>query len=150
MAEGFRGLYKGLVPAMMGVSHGAIQFMFYEELKKALKPKTDRLQKFETEPSLSTLTYVFMAASSKALAVIITYPLQVMKSRLQDHRGIAKYEGTLDVVLKIVRSKEGWRGLYRGLAPNLIRLLPATMITFAVYENVSFMVNQVNDRYARL
>lgn len=32
---------------------------------------------------------------------------------------------------------ENWRGFYKGLGTNLIRVTPATMITFVTYEHVS-------------
>lgn len=39
--EGIRGLYAGFIPALFGVSHGAIQFMVYEEMKQR-SATTDR------------------------------------------------------------------------------------------------------------
>lgn len=38
---------------------------------------------------------------------------------------------------------EGLLGFYKGLKPNLVRVIPATMITFLTYENVShFMLRR--------
>ena len=35
--EGIRGFYKGFLAGIIGSSHGAIQFMFYEKMKEAYK-----------------------------------------------------------------------------------------------------------------
>ncbi|KAL1464849.1 hypothetical protein WDU94_004460 [Cyamophila willieti] len=104
--EGVRGLYKGFVPGMFGVSHGAVQFMVYEE----------------------------------------------MKSHYTQHYGLP-----LDSKLKKVSFMcnlclfcryEGSRGFYKGLSVNLIRVIPATMITFGVYENVSRFLLRVDKKPA--
>ena len=61
--------------------------------------------------------------------------MQVVRARLQDQQN--KYSGSLDCISKILRL-EGFKGFYKGLSPNLLRVVPATMITFVVYENISF------------
>lgn len=60
---------------------------------------------------------------------------QVVRARLQDQQN--KYSGSLDCISKILKL-EGVKGFYKGLSPNLLRVVPATMITFVVYENISF------------
>ncbi len=32
------------------------------------------------------------------------------------------------------------RGFYRGLATNLVRVLPGTCVTFVVYENIAWVL----------
>ena len=142
--EGIPGLYKGLVPATFGVSHGAIQFMIYEEMKRQWSQYT----RVETEARNNTLEYIVMAAGSKSIATAITYPYQVVRSRLQDHRGLAEFKGASDVLFKTLRS-DGWRGMYRGLAPNLIRVLPGTCLTFGAYESITHFLTHVvvSNRY---
>ncbi|KAL1920489.1 uncharacterized protein VTP21DRAFT_866 [Calcarisporiella thermophila] len=128
--EGIRGLYKGMVPAIFGTSHGAIQFMAYEEMKKwraSLRPHKD--------PQLDNTEYLAMAASSKMFAIIVTYPYQVIRARLQFQRLERKYEGIGDLIRKMYRI-EGTGSFYRGLAPNLLRTLPGTCVTFLAYENL--------------
>lgn len=99
---------------------------------------------------LGTAEYLTFAAISKLVAALTTYPyqvnyieryydvnrsFQVVRARLQDQQN--KYSGSLDCISKILKL-EGVKGFYKGLSPNLLRVVPATMITFVVYENISF------------
>lgn len=95
--EGVRGLYKGFVPGIFGVSHGALQFMAYEELKKYYIDKHN----LKKDVKLSTFAYLSCAALSKLFAAVITYPYQVVRARLQDQ--YANYNGVFDVI------KRTWR-----------------------------------------
>ncbi|CAC5422713.1 SLC25A32 [Mytilus coruscus] len=127
--EGIRGLYRGFVPGIFGISHGALQFMAYEEMKTLFNQYLNR----PIDYRLGTTEYLTFAALSKIFAATLTYPYQVVRSRLQDqHRS---YNGVLDV-LKQVWRYEGWTGFYKGLKPNLLRVTPACCITFVVYENI--------------
>jgi len=127
--EGMRGLYKGYLPGIFGISHGAVQFMVYEELKTLYNKHKN--QPLDTR--LTTMEYLTFAAISKMIAASVTYPYQVVRSRLQDqHR---HYDGAMDVIRQIWRY-ERVAGFYKGLVPSLLRVTPACAITFVTYESI--------------
>ncbi|XP_054638015.1 mitochondrial folate transporter/carrier-like [Dunckerocampus dactyliophorus] len=128
--EGVSGLYKGYVPGLFGTSHGALQFMAYEQLKRRYK----KYKKVSSDAKLNALENIMTAALSKIFAVATTYPYQVVRARLQDQHNT--YDGVVDVIRRTWRN-EGATGFYKGIIPNLIRVTPACCITFLVYENVS-------------
>ena len=133
--EGFFALYRGLLPALFLVSHGVIQFVVYEELKTLVTNDGNK--------KLGILEPLWMGAISKTIASTATYPWQTIKSRIQQRQNLdAKpYNGMIDCGTRIIKN-EGMRGLYKGLAPNLMRIAPSAAITFFTYENVKdFLIN---------
>lgn len=47
----------------------------------------------------------------------------------------AAYTGMGDVFWRTYR-KEGFRGFYKGIFPNLLKVVPAASITYLVYESM--------------
>jgi hypothetical protein len=50
--------------------------------------------------------------------------------------GFPAYKTASDCLVDVVR-REGLRGLYRGIAPSLAKVLPASSISYAVYDTLS-------------
>ena len=46
----------------------------------------------------------------------------------------------------LVFRNENMRGFYKGLAPNLLRVVPATAITFVTYEKVSHFIAELRQQ----
>ena len=141
--EGMKGFYRGAGISLIGNSHGAVQFAVYEPLKKMWR----RYLGHESNPSVgieseeeklgNTATLV-ISGSAKIVAGTITYPYQVLRSRLQTYDAEERFgKGIRGVAGKVWR-EEGWRGFYKGLGTNIVRVLPATWVTFLVYENVRY------------
>lgn len=125
--EGVRGLYRGLVPALLLTSHGVVQFTAYEYLKAELPAARGEDD--------SARLFAFGLAS-KAAASLATYPYQVVKSRVQQRfEGEREYRGLLDALRKIA-AREGLRGFYKGFVANVLRVMPQSALTLLAYERV--------------
>ncbi|KAJ5715036.1 mitochondrial carrier [Penicillium malachiteum] len=137
--EGIPGFYRGLVPALFGVSHGALQFMAYEHLKKwRSRPVQDGsgdVQNNTKARQLGNIDFLALSGLSKLFAGCATYPYQVIRSRLQTYEAHLLYSGATDAMKQVWRH-EGLVGFYKGMGPNLLRVLPSTWVTFLVYENM--------------
>lgn len=101
--EGPRGFFKGLTASYIGCFEGAAQWILYEKLKKNIN--ADRANK---EPSASQLFTA--AAFSKFAAICLTYPHEVVRTRLREQaaNGVFKYSGFRQTLVKIAK-EEGVR-----------------------------------------
>ncbi|KAF7897942.1 uncharacterized protein EAF01_008908 [Botrytis porri] len=140
--EGVRGFYRGVGISLLGNSHGAVQFAVYEPLKNFWRNhcshQTLRGDRESSQVKLGNTATLLLSSSAKIIAGTATYPYQVVRSRLQTYDAEERFgKGISGVVGKVWR-EEGWRGFYRGLGTNIVRVLPATWVTFLVYENARF------------
>lgn len=136
MHEGIRSFYSGLAPALLGLTHVAVQFPLYEQFKKMFTGggglgKQGKGSDF----------WGILAASclSKICASSATYPHEVIRTRLQTQRiengtaGYPRYRGIFQSFKTVFRD-EGWRGFYAGMGTNMIRAVPASAMTLLTYE----------------
>ena len=68
-SEGLKALWAGTGPSLLLVLNPAIVFMTYESLKRRFKG--------------GTLTYFLLGAIAKCVATVITYPLQIVQTKMR-------------------------------------------------------------------
>lgn len=138
--EGFRGYFQGFTPTLAGVSHSSLYFLAYEKLNNWRRAQRSA-QGEGTQ--LSNLDTIMTSTMSKLWAGTITYPHQVVRARMQTQNMHSEGRPTrpsLGVIalMKSIWQNEGALGFYKGMFPNMMRVVPSTCITFLVYENVKW------------
>ncbi|CAL4921577.1 unnamed protein product [Urochloa decumbens] len=136
--SGVRGFWKGLVPTLIMVCNPSIQFMIYETLAKRLQSKHSGKQL--PKRNLTAMEVFLLGAIAKLGATVVTYPLLVVKSRLQAKQEIgrnvmSRYTGTIDAIIKMVRY-EGFHGFYKGMGTKIVQSVFAASVLFMVKEEL--------------
>ncbi|KAB5525241.1 hypothetical protein DKX38_023010 [Salix brachista] len=128
--EGPRAFYRGLVPSLLGIiPYAGIDLAAYETLKDM--SKTYILHESAPGP----LVQLCCGTISGALGATCVYPLQVIRTRMQAQppNDARPYKGMSDVFWRTFQN-EGYRGFYKGIFPNLLKVVPAASITYMIYE----------------
>ncbi|PUZ42102.1 hypothetical protein GQ55_9G557700 [Panicum hallii var. hallii] len=136
--SGIRGFWKGLVPTLIMVCNPSIQFMIYETLAKCLQSKGSGKQL--PKRNLTAMEVFLLGAIAKLGATVVTYPLLVVKSRLQAKQEIGRnvmsiYTGPIDAIIKMVRY-EGFHGFYKGMGTKVVQSVFAASVLFMVKEEL--------------
>lgn len=139
--EGIRGLYRGLTASYLGVSESTMQWVLYEQMKLGLAKRQQRLEASGRDPTIWDKTVqwtggVGAAGFAKFIATILTYPHEVVRTRLRlapMENGQPRYTGLVQC-FRMVAKQEGMLGLYGGLTPHLLRTVPSAAIMFGTYE----------------
>ncbi|WMV22691.1 hypothetical protein MTR67_016076 [Solanum verrucosum] len=136
--SGVTGFWKGVIPALIMVSNPSIQFMIIESLSKQLRAK--RAAKNKDQQNITALEVFVIGAFAKLGATVCTYPLLVVKSRLQAKQEISgnvslRYSGTVDAIIKMIHH-EGFRCFYQGMRTKIVQSVFAASVLFMVKEEL--------------
>lgn len=128
--EGLRGIFKGLGITFLREAPGyGTYFLTYEALTRS-----------NSSTPISTFQMLMAGGLAGTSSWVVTYPIDVIKSRLQaDITG--RYSGAVDCLRQSI-SAEGYACLFRGLNSTIIRAFPTNAATFTV---VTWSLRLLND-----
>ncbi|EFJ40234.1 hypothetical protein VOLCADRAFT_69839, partial [Volvox carteri f. nagariensis] len=124
---GLGAFWKGLLPSMILLANPAVQYMLFEKIKAILKLRTAA---GATSVELSAGEVFLAGALAKIGATVVTYPLIVIKARLQasssasvgkGHGGAAAYRATTWGVMVDTARNEGLGGFFKGLRAKILQ-----------------------------
>lgn len=137
---GVRCFYRGLTMGLVGMfPYAAIDLSTFEYLKSKVTARKARIKKcHEDDAGPGGFTTAMIGGFSGALGATVVYPINLLRTRLQSQGTILHprtYPGGIRHVFQQTIKGEGLRGLFKGLTPNLLKVVPAVSITYVVYEN---------------
>lgn len=127
-AEGFMGIYQGVVPTMLRQgANSAIRFTVYARMQNLWESASG-----DGKKSVSTTKSFLSGAVAGTISTVLTMPIDVVKTRLQG-MDASKYKGVVDCAVQILKH-EGIRTFWKGTTPRLSRVMFSSGIVFSVQD----------------
>ncbi|XP_006565370.2 peroxisomal membrane protein PMP34 [Apis mellifera] len=133
--EGIKSLWAGTLPSLMLIINPAIQFMTYEAIKRRICMSLNNSQP-------SAWVFFVIGAVAKAIATVLTYPLQLVQTKLRHghkYPNLPPNAGILEILFYILK-KQGLIGLYKGMEAKLLQTILTAALMFFTYEKISRFV----------
>ena len=144
-AEGLRGLWTGLGPAVLRNSViNATELASYETAKEALLRDAGMRDGVAVQAAAG--------AAAGVMATIVGNPVDVIKTRVMAAQaageagaGAPRYRGALDCLVQTLR-QEGPLALYQGVTPMFVRLTGWSIVMFLSFEQLKLAVGRLGVR----
>lgn len=133
-AEGVSALWNGTLPSILLVINPALQMAMYEAIKRRVG-----------EVELNAFGYFMIGAIAKAVATALTYPLQLVQTKLRHGHGYKNLRvdaGMVQLAIYILK-KYGVSGLYKGMEAKLLQTVLTAALMFTAYEKIAHTVFRI-------
>lgn len=134
---GVRSFYRGLFWGLVGqFPYSAIDLTTFEYTKRWIGRRNERNGFHGKDARPGAVAVAAIGGFSGAFGASVVWPLNMLRTRLQIQGTVVHprtYTGIMDVTRQTLQT-EGVRGLFRGIRPNLIKVVPAVSITYVVYD----------------
>jgi solute carrier family 25 protein 34/35 len=136
-AEGVRGLWRGVGPAMVRTGFGSsVQLPTYFFAKRVLQRNFDIKD--------GTPLHLMSSTASGFVVCCVMHPPDTVMSRMYNQTGNL-YNGALDCLFRTVKT-EGILAVYKGYFAHLARILPHTILTLTLAEQTNKLMRRVEAR----
>ncbi len=122
--EGLIGLWRGnLAATYLWIGYGAVQFPVYEALKAEIHTS-------------SLMANTFVAGGGAGLvATVVTYPFDVIRTQFAA-QGLPRAYTTMLSFVQATLKAQGVQGLFAGLVPTALQIIPRMGLSFALFEKM--------------
>lgn len=123
--QGLKTFFKGYNATLLSLAPFiAINFATFDQLKHVTYKKFPKLER-------NIGTTLGLGACAGLFAQSICFPLDTIRRRMQLP---GEHYSSVGNAFKTVFQTEGFKGFYKGIAPNAIKVIPNNAIRFVVYD----------------